>query len=219
VTKLLFENIGVKLHVLKAVAVLVCLVDTLEVPEDVEVFVTRILGVDVRVTFIVVDFTGDAEEDRVPNRVDVSLEDVVPVFDDVIVRVDEPVAVDDRVNAGLDVEDRVNIPDLELNMDLDTLADDEDVLEPATLRVNEDDEDPDLVLGGDNVFVGELLALFVLKALALTVLDSVDVFDAVVEPVVVFVKSELYVFKALKVLDLDGMADLVSGLDTLPLRV
>ena len=120
-----------------------------------------------------------------------SLEDVVPVFDDVIVRVDEPVAVDERVNAGLDVEDRVNIPDLELNMDLDTLADDEDVLEPATLRVNEDDEDPDLVLGGDRVFVGELLALFVLKALALTVFDSVDVFDEVVEPVVVFVKSEL----------------------------
>ena len=87
------------------------------------------------------------------------------------------------------------------------------------LRVKDGDEVPVLVLGADRVFVGELLALFVLIPLALTVLDPIGVFETLVEPVVVFVVNELKVGKGLEVLVLDIGADLVAGLDTLPLVV
>ena len=69
------------------------------------------------------------------------------------------------------------------------------------------------------MFVGELLALFVLIPLALTVLDTTDVFETLVEPVVVFVVKELKLGKGLEVLVLEIAADLVGGLDLIPLVV
>jgi hypothetical protein len=69
------------------------------------------------------------------------------------------------------------------------------------------------------VFVGELLALFVLNPLALIVLDPIGVFETLVEPVVVFVIKELKLGKGLEELVFDISADLVAGLDIIPLFV
>ena len=69
------------------------------------------------------------------------------------------------------------------------------------------------------MFVGELLALFVLNPLALTVLDPIGVFETLVEPVDVFVLKEVHVDNGLELLVLDTSADLVAGLDIIPLFV
>ena len=69
------------------------------------------------------------------------------------------------------------------------------------------------------MFVGELLALFVLNPLALIVLDPIGVFETLVEPVVVFVIKELKLGKGLEELVFDISADLVAGLDIIPLFV
>jgi len=63
------------------------------------------------------------------------------------------------------------------------------------------------------VFVGELVALFVLNPLALTVLDAIGVFDMLVEPVVVFVLRGVDVEKGLELLVLDFSAELVASLE------
>ena len=69
------------------------------------------------------------------------------------------------------------------------------------------------------MFVGELLVLFVLNPLALTVLDPIGVFETLMEPVVVFVLKRVHVDNGLELLVLDTCADLVGALDIIPLLV
>ena len=134
-------------------------------------------------------------------------------------RVDELLPVEERDKTALAVCERlINpvlvFPTLEL-----TLGDADDVLDDPILRVKDDDDVPLLVLAGDRVFVGELLALFVLIALALTVLDTTDVFETRVELVDVFVVKELKLASGLEVLVLETAGDLVGALDIIPLFV
>ena len=115
---------------LDVVADFVGRIDAVYVVDDVPVFVAAIVRVSVRVPLRVYERSGLAEEERVLIDVAVPVPDKVPVFDDVIDRLIDALAVAELLRIDESVPVLVRNIVLEFGIDTDALGDAVELLEP-----------------------------------------------------------------------------------------